>query len=342
MATSRLEGEQQALYNDHIQKIIQPVFPQFDQIVKAHARFHLLFLGAVVVEVVLLLIFFTFLAKSSLLAFGLALLFLTSFGYLSFRSYMLTAKPDRLLQIKNQFIESFKTMTNYQEGIPEHHMALANACCRLSENLSGKELGYYRPPAWLEIISPSMEMFSFWWHWHDVHHMRELLLLASLEEHLKLVRCEPTSLEIHAALANAYVLLSGLYMTPCKRLTESQGFWSTDDKVVKMLEQKFRAAAERAIEEFKILSDYAPNDPWVHLQLAYSYQDLKMPQEEIKEYETILKINPDDKEVLFKLGSLYFQQGMNAKGLKVYEELKLSHFKKAETLIKLYGISTFL
>ena len=321
-------------YTDHIHKIIQPVCPQFDQLIKSHARFHFLFLLAIAIEVILLLIFFTFLAKSSLLAFGLALLFLTGFGYLSGRSYMATTKPEQLLHIKNQFIESFKSLTDYREGVPEHHMALASACCRLSENLSGKELNYYRPPTWLEILAPSLEKLSFWWNWTDVHHMRELLLLESLEEHLKLVRCEPTSLEIHAALANAYVLLSGLYITTKKRLSENQ--WSTGD-MINRLEEKFRAAAERAIEEFKILSDYAPNDPWVHLQLAYSYQDLKMPQEEIREYETILKINPDDKDVLFKLGSLYFQQGMNAKGLKVYEELRITHTKKAENLINLYG-----
>jgi tetratricopeptide (TPR) repeat protein len=107
------------------------------------------------------------------------------------------------------------------------------------------------------------------------------------------------------------------------------------------LEKKFRQASERAIEEFKIISDYAPNDPWVHLQLAYSYRDLNMPLEEIQAYETILRINPTDKEALFKLGTLYFQQGMNAKGLQVYEELKRANFSKVENLIKYYGNASF-
>jgi hypothetical protein len=34
---------------------------------------------------------------------------------------------------------------------------------------------------------------------------------------------------------------------------------------------------------------------------------------------------------------LYFQQGFNAKGLRVYEELKKTHFKKGESLLKYYG-----
>jgi len=95
--------------------------------------------------------------------------------------------------------------------------------------------------------------------------------------------------------------------------------------------------AERAIEEFKVLNDYAPNDPWVHAQLAYSYHDLQMPKEEIKEYETILKLNPGDRDTLYKLGLLYFQEGMNAQGLRIYEELKRSHYKKAESLMENYG-----
>ena len=62
-----------------------------------------------------------------------------------------------------------------------------------------------------------------------------------------------------------------------------------------------------------------------------------MPEEEIREYETILQLCPDDKETLFKLGKLYFEQGQNAKGLQVYENLKHSHYTKAESLIHFYG-----
>jgi len=73
------------------------------------------------------------------------------------------------------------------------------------------------------------------------------------------------------------------------------------------------------------------------MQLAYSYRDLGMPTQEIDEYETILKLCPHDKETLFKLGVLYFSQGLNSKGLRVYEELRHSHFKKARLLIGHYG-----
>jgi tetratricopeptide (TPR) repeat protein len=132
-------------------------------------------------------------------------------------------------------------------------------------------------------------------------------------------------------------MLSGLYIDPRTLEGYDEERWIPSDKYSEGFVEKFRFTAERAIEEFKILSEYAPDDPWVHIQLAYSYHDLQMPLEEIKEYETIKRLQPDDLDNLFKLGILYFQQGWNAKGLRVYEELKKAHYAKAEALIKFYG-----
>src|ERR1700733_5959989 len=143
--------------------------------------------------------------------------------------------------------------------------------------------------------------------------MKELLLTIAVEEHLKAVKCEPTNLEVHAALANAYVMLSSLYADPCKYHDYDEERYVPVERHAEQIQAKFRATAERAIEEFKILNDYAPEDPWVHVQLAYSYHDLHMPEEEIREYEIVLSLRPDDKDTLFKLGMLYFQQGLNAK-----------------------------
>jgi tetratricopeptide (TPR) repeat protein len=167
--------------------------------------------------------------------------------------------------------------------------------------------------------------------------MQEILLQSSIEEHIQLVQCEPTSLDIHAALANAYVTLSSIYLDPRKTENYDSDRWIPSKKYSLASEKKFREIAEKAIEEFKILNEYAPNDPWVHMQLAYSYHDLQMPVEETAEYEITLKLRPDDKETLFKLGCLYFTQGRNADGLKVYERLKNANFKRAEQLITYYG-----
>ena len=91
------------------------------------------------------------------------------------------------------------------------------------------------------------------------------------------------------------------------------------------------------MQEFQIIDYYSPNDPWVYAQLASCYHDLALYEKEIQAYEIILKLCPNDKEILFRLGILYFQQGMNAQGLQIYEKLKTLQFSRTEELLAFYG-----
>lgn len=325
-----------ALLNEQINHLIESILPQFEKSMKSYVTFNIAFLTLGFTEIFLLVIFFAFLAKSSILAFSLAFVFLTFFAYFILRVCYQSKKPEQLIEIRDKFIRSCKALLNYEEGVSEHHIALAKACTRFAESLHGREYDFYELPKLLGSTQFSIEKFSCWWHWNDIHKMKELLLMASVEENIKLVKCEPTNLQVHAALANSYVILSQIYVDP-RNTAEEADLWVPADRFGASMEEKFRKTAEKAIEEFKILHHYAPQDPWVHAQLAYSYHDLKMPKEEIKEYENILRINPDDKETLYKLGILYFQQGMNAQGLRIYEDLKRANPKKAEMLIKNYG-----
>lgn len=316
---------------------IEPILNQFNKLMRSYVTFNTLYLSLALIELVLLIIFFTFLAKSAILALSLAIVFLTFFSYFVLRMYLQAKKSDQFLALLHNFVNACKNQMSYQEGRSEHHHAIAKSCCNLADALHGRENEFYSPFQRLTIIKPYLQKFSCWCHWEDVFKMKELLLQYAVEEHIKMVKCEPTNLEVHAALANAYVMLSGLYVDPSKidNAEESRGM--VNEKIQGLLEQKFRSTAQRAIEEFKILKDFAPDDPWVHAQLAYSYRDLKMPKEEIQEYEAILRLCPDDMDTLYKLGLLYYQQGHNAQGMRVYEQLKGMHPNKAESLIKYYG-----
>lgn len=318
-----------------IAKNIDQFLPQFDKILRTYVMFNLGYLALGVTEVVLLALFFTFLVHSSLLAISLALLFLTCFSYFIIKGYLQTLKQEQFKTLRDRFVASCEELLGFNENVPEHYLAIASACSRFATELSGNEYKYYRLPRWLEKISPSIENWSCWWHWQDVFQMREILLQMCVSKHLKMVKLEPTSLEVHGALANAYVMLSSLYVDP--RKGENNDRWVPPNKYTQSFEEKYRTAAEKAIEEFKILKAYAPDDPWVHEQLAYSYHDLGMPAEEIREYEKVLALKPNDKETLYKLGVLYFGQGLNAKGLRIYEVLQRSHYVKAEQLIEYYG-----
>ncbi len=324
-------------HSGYFQQIIASILPQYDQILRSYALFNIAFLSLGFVEFILLIVFFTFLTQSAILAFSLAFVFLTFFSYFILRLYFHAQKPEQLQEIRDKYIRAAKGILQYKEGVSEHNIALASTCSKLSDALVGREYTYFTPPAQFVFLKPYLERLSCWCHWHDVHQMRELLLISAIEENIKLVKGEPTSLDTHAALANSYIMLSVLYADPRKSEGIHDEQWVPNDAFSPELAKKFRITAERAIEEFKIINDFAPDDLWVHAQLAYSYHDLQMPLEEIREYELLLKIHSDDVDTLLRLGILYFQQGMNSKGLCVYEDLKSLDTRKADELIKFYG-----
>ena len=325
------------LYKDRIGTLINPILTKFQKILKSYTLFNLFFLILITGEITYFFVHLTFLEQTFVMAIHLALIFATIFCYFTLRMYAHLRKAEKLMNLKEDFIKTCRQVSQLPEGEAEHHLLIAHACCQLAAELHGQEYQIYSCPSWIIFLSSSFEKLNCWWFWQDVHFMKELLLQSCANEHIKLVRMQPTDLESHGGLANAYVMLSGLYVDPRTVEGLDDDRWIPQNKYDMTFKEKFRSIAERAIEEFKILSDYAPHDPWVHAQLAYSYRDLQMPKEEIREYETIHHLCPDDKETLFKLGKLYFQQGLNAKGLQIYEALKKSNYKKAESLIHFYG-----
>lgn len=325
------------LYKDRIGIYIQPFVSRFHKVLQSYTLFNLFFVLLIAAEILYFFIHLTFLLQTFVMAIHLALIFATVFCYFTLRMYAHTRKLEKLMALNKDFLTAFQQSSPSSGQETEQPLMVALACCKLASELHGLEYRICKSPTWCIFLHSTLEKLNCWWFWEDIHFMKEMLLQASIDEHIKLVRLRPTDLESHAGLANAYVMLSGLYVDPKTVDGLDDERWIPTNKYGVSFQQKFRKIAERAIEEFKIISDYAPHDPWVHAQLAYSYRDLQMPQEEIKEYESILHLCPDDKETLFKLGKLYFQQGLNAKGLQIYDTLKNTHFKKAENLISFYG-----
>lgn len=322
--------------------LVQTFHISFARTLRAHLLFHIFFISIGIVELFLSFIFFNFFIAHSLLAFALALFFLTAFSYCILRLYCQTRKPEQLKELKNTFSDACKELLDYQPGISDCHIALAEALCRLSSSLNGKEHSLGILPKLFSFFTPYAEPFSGWIYGQDVFSIQEMILNAAIREQIQLVKCDATSLDAHTGLANAYILLSQLYMShlPGREDENEEKRWKPSKLHSEEIKHKFQINAQRAIEEFKILSIYAPNDPWWHEQLAYSYCDLEMPLEAIAEYELILQFNPRNSEILHKLGVLYFRLGRNAQGLQTYEKLKRSNYKKAEMLIAEYGAYT--
>jgi hypothetical protein len=330
--------EKQKYLQQRISQLITPFVEQFCRISRYFVYFNLFFMSVLSLEILGFVLAFSPEGKSYFLAIGLAVFFLTGFSYFVLRLYMLAKKPGQLYQLKQQFVQACKEIIQFQEGSSEHLMLLAKSLSQLASFLKEKEFRMYEVPRNLEGIEISLQRFSAWWHWKDVFFVRELLLKEAVDYQIEIVKNAPVHLHTHAALANAYVKLANLYV---ENKAYDKHYGRDEKSNVFLMKKKFTEYSKRAIEELKILRDYAQDDPWVHVQLAYNYHDLQMPEEEIKEYEIIHRLCPEDQESLFKLGVLYFQTGYNGKGLKVYKQLKTSHFYKAEELIKLYGIGSF-
>lgn len=328
------------LYQNRIEPLIDPTLASFKKILKSHTLFNCFFLLLIAGELLYFFVHVTLFVQTFVIAIHLALIFATMFCYFTLQMYAHDRKTEQLMNLVSAFVTACRQAAPTLEEMPERTLLVAEACCKLAITLHGQESHVYACPSWCIFLSSSLEKLNIWWFWRDVHCIQELLLQHCVDEHIRLVRAEPTDVEAHAGLASAYVMLSGLYVDPKTVEGWDDDRWIPRGKYNESFQQKFRATAERAIEEFKILSDYAPHDPWVHAQLAYSYRDLQMPHEEIKEYETILHLCPEDKETLFKLGKLYFSQGQNAKGLQIYEALRKSNSKRAEALIRFYGAYT--
>ena len=288
----------------------------FKKAVRFFFWLHFNFILLIALEVISFAVFFPFLQESYWLAFSLAVIFLTAFSYYILSIYYRSSKGSDFQKIRDEFLA--KSLGSISED-PFLHSRVAGHAIRVSENLKGAEYSLFKPSRWLVFLNGLLETLNVWAFSHDVFMMRSEFLRLAIYQYIEQIVLNPMDLEGHQEVANAYVMLYSL-------LTEN-GYI-----------EEGRRYCRRAVEEFKILCQYAPQDPWVHAQLAYGYHDLQMPKEEIKEYEILLKLCPYDRQVLYDLGVLYFEQGMNAQGLKIYDDLKRVNVQKAETLIQHYGL----
>lgn len=312
----------------------QTLIDSFMKITRFYVGFHIIFACIAFVEFFSLAVFFSFLIASSTVAFLLAAIFLTGFSYFVLLFYFQVKKPQQLLEASQIFLNSSRHDLQNQE-LNTYHLSVAHAIYRTAEALDKLECHYYHLPFHSPTIQTLLRKFSIFCHWKDVLTMKELLLQEAISEHVALIKEEPVDLEAHASLAESYMRLAAIYQKPTQ--TDIELFpWISPEYSSEEMQKKCRLAYERAIEEFSIIDTFAPNDPWVHAQLAEIYRQLSEPQKEIQEYETILRIVPHDNIALFKLGVLYFQQGQTARGLRIYQQLKQSHNPRSDHLLSYY------
>lgn len=301
----------------------------FLRIVRLHFVFHSLSFLLTVAS----FIFFSYVLvttpRSLLLAISLAILIVSIFSYAILRLYFQAHKPEQFHKLRATF---FTACTASMPSILTPHersLTLASAAYKMSTRLVGIEHKLLLSTSRLPSITRLFKKLGSFLFFRDVLLIRELFLLLAVDEHIAIVKKQPTDLEVHASLAHAYLALSRLYQDFAEKFHE-------ESSAREALNTKFVKAVESATEEFSIIDHYAPNDPWVHAQLASSYHALGKFEKELEEYEHILTLCPNDREIMHRLGILYFKLGKSAKGLEIYESLKKAGHANIQELINHY------
>ena len=190
---------------------------RFKKLVRTYAIYHACLLTALLGELLAFIFCLLRMPKSPLLAISLAGFLLTTFIYLVVLFYFQTKKPEQFLQLRTWFILLCRKALPKAMDETEYHLSLANAAYRLASCLSKQENYSYNIFPSISSISLLVKKISFIIHWKDLHKMKEILLLVSINEHIELIKRKPTDLEVHASLANAYIALSKLYRDPKKK-----------------------------------------------------------------------------------------------------------------------------
>jgi tetratricopeptide (TPR) repeat protein len=310
--------------NSPLTDLCSVTLENFKQVTKQYALFHICFFSLAFLELVAFVLFFSFFTQTTLFAFSLATLFLTGFTYFVLLFYFQAKKPQQLQDIHSFFLHHCKDKN------------VVNALENLLLTLHRQEYAYYALPHSFHTLAPLMQKFSAWIHWKDIYKMKELILMTLIKEQVDLVKLHPTDLKTHANLGNTYLALSELYTDPRKLDSKDPHPWISPDYETQSVLKKRDKALHKALEEYKILSFYAPYEPWVYDQLAQIHCLLNQTQEAIHSYEIVLAKISEDRNILFRLGILYFENGDHARALRLYEQLKSMQDPLAEELITYY------
>jgi tetratricopeptide (TPR) repeat protein len=324
------------LAHEGITRQIEQTIGHFRYLTRRYAFFHILFFSFFICELIALLLFLPFLAKSFLLATLVAATFLTAFSYFVLKFYFQTKKPEQFLVLRDTFVQNCQQLLS-MTNLVESRRGFLQAIYHLIHALEGQEYQYYHIPKSFEALAPLVQKFSVWCHFSDIHLMKELLHTYCLRTQLEWVKTHPTDLELHRAIASGYIGLYKIYQDPVRQGTPIYSFIAKEYASQEMV-QKFQKTAQCAVEELKIVLHYVSHDTWALSQLALVYHDLDQKEEERKTYEVLLQHSPHEKEARLRLGILYFQLGFMAHGLRVYEDLRKMNDPQSDELIRHYDI----
>ncbi|MBS0628383.1 MAG: tetratricopeptide repeat protein [Verrucomicrobia bacterium] len=297
-----------------------------------YAYFHVLFISFLSIQLLSFLLFFSYFTKSMACASALALFFLTLFSYFVLLFFFQTKKPEQFLSIQNTFLQAYRSIHPHSTSLQ-----IAQATLQAIDLLSQEEYRFYKIEPFLLALTSLVGKCKIRLYWKNFHAMKESFYSLGIEQIIDHIKKSPLDLEAHALLAEIYLEHSKLYLPPPSSFLP----WIPPEYFSPLFHQRFFACSTRAVEECLVLQEYEEKNTWLFTKLAEIYQLQENAEQEIQCREELRSFAENDPELLFRLGVLYFKQGHNTKGLKIYEELQKDFPKEASLLIEHYPFSPF-
>ena len=323
------------LYTSIVAQAKRDAVAKFKTLFHASAFLHLSFSLFLLLQLFITIALFVS-DKGSLFApTSLAMLFLGVVSYTLIAFYQKNRKLDTIEQIVKEYHRT--CVARLGRHIEDHGKAklAISACMReLSDALLTQELFYLKIPPFT-FSNQNILSFVLYFHYGDILYLQEKLLEFSLEEHSYLLADAACDGEFHSSLSKTYSALSAAYKKPKGKHLEKAFAISTffKRKEIATEQEKYY---NLAVEELQIVKELSGKEAWVLQELATLYRQFDRAEEEMAEYEELIHKVENDKEILYRLGYLYFQHHKTAAGLKVYNTLRVLDALYAKNLLSHY------
>lgn len=285
------------------------ILSEFSEKLNKYYSFHLMFLGAFLLEFALLVLLLPFLARSGIVALTLAALMVTLFGYLSIKSYRETAFLEEIKHLIDRYGSQVVLEKSPNSSLDIKKGEVANAYLEFADILPIK--------ATINLPFLPKILEDYFLKYLDIgpQTLKEGLLKRAIQNRIESLKLNPAVSEKHSDLSSAYLSLATFYKSLGKK----------KDEIESLL---------KSAESLKILSDLNPQDTYPLERLAFIYKELNDVEGEIAVLEKWLKLDPKKSEPMLRVGQLYFNSGRSALGFKTYETLKSIDLKQSDELLK--------
>lgn len=330
------ESSPPKLYTAVVAKGKADAIKKFKSILHQSAFLHLSFSLFILVQFIVSVALFLTDFGSIYTPASFAILFLAITSYMLIAFYQKNRKLDAIETISREFRHYCSIQLSQKiESSEKLHLAIAECMRDLSEALHTQELFYLTIHPFKFSKNHIISHFLYF-HYGDILYLQEKLLDISLNQHSFVLADCACNLEFHNSLSKTYATLAACYKTPKGKHLEKAFHYSNIAKKGE-LSTFFEKYYTLAVEELKIVCDLSNNESWTILDLATLYARFGNSEKEMEQYELLIDRIQDDKEIIYRLGVLYFMHYKTSHGLKMYNLLRKLDALYAKNLLAHYN-----